>query len=161
MWTREATYADVDAVCDNLNQISADEMIKAGIVDRWQVKLRAKMCKNNGLLHVGMKDSVPICIFGSIPFEINTMRTWFIGSDEYFNKSPATIRDSARYIAKMAARFPNYTFESFSLSNHPAALKWFRAMGFRFVEIDPSGARRFRFVGRNSTSSKECATYIE
>ena len=160
MWLRSATYADVDAVCDNLSQISADEMAKAGVQHRWHVKKRAKICKDQGFLHVGLKGDTPICIFGSIPYDTNVMRTWFIGSDEYFDKSPVTIRDSAKHIAKIAKAFPHFTFESFSLSDNPAVLKWFRALGFRFAESLPGGMRRFRFVGRNSTNDKECATYM-
>ncbi|MEP6827746.1 MAG: hypothetical protein ABJA10_06700 [Aestuariivirga sp.] len=159
MWFKGATYADVDAVCDNLSQISADEMAGSNVTDRWQVKLRAMRCKNDGFLHVGIKNEVPICIFGAIRFETNTMRTWFIGTDDYFVKDSTIIRDTIRHMAKMAKVFPHYSFESLSHSANPSALKWFRALGFSFVDIAPNGVRRYRFVGRNSTNHKECATH--
>ncbi|MEO7016914.1 MAG: hypothetical protein ABI067_10280 [Leifsonia sp.] len=161
MWFKGATYADVDTVCDNFSQISADEMAKAGVINRWQVKLRAKRCKDDGFLHVGIKNDVPICIFGAVRFETNEMRTWFVGTDDYFVKDSTIIRDTIRHLAKMAKVFPHHTFESFSHSTNQASLKWFRTLGFRFVDNTPEGAKRFRFVGRNSTNSKECATYTD
>lgn len=161
MWHRQATYADVDAVLDNLSQISADEMSKVGIQNRWAVKLRAKMCKDKGTFHAGIKGDKPICIFGAIPFETNTLRTWFIGSDDYFTNDLSTLRGSRRYMDYLAKRFPHFSIESLSRSEHPAVLKWFRAMGFGYVDIDEAnGIRKFRYGGKNSTTGKECATPV-
>ena len=160
MWFKGATYKDVDAVCDNLSQISASEMAAAKGKDRWQAKLRAKSCKDGGFLHVGIKNEIPICVFGAMRFDTNVMRTWFIGTDDYFVKDKTIIRDTIRHMAKMAKVFPHCTFESYSSSSDSATLKWFRTLGFRLVSAE-GGIRLFRYVGRNSTSAKEYATYLD
>lgn len=159
MYFKGASYSDVDAVCHEISQISGAELFANGVDDHWKVKLRAKKCKDDGFLKVGFIGDKPVCIFGGAKSEINTMKTWFIATEEYFNGSVTTIRDTIRQMQHEAKVWPHFGFESASKSDHPAMLKWFRTLGFSFIKVDEnSGARIFRYVGRNSTNSKECAT---
>lgn len=150
MIIRDARFTDVEEVMDKLSNVSLYEMGRAGVENAWQGLRRAKMCKDKGFLKVAFDGDTPMFIFGAVTVDSCTMRTWFIATEQYFDKKVSHVKDTARFMAEIAARYPNRVFEAISLSNHPSVNKWFAAIGFSRVKYTDGGTI-YRHVGRRWT----------
>lgn len=155
MYLQDGRYADVEAVMDDMSEISLNEMGKSGVVNAWQGLRRAKICKDTGFLKVMRDDKGPLFIFGAVRTDVASMRTWFIAADRYF-ANPLAVRSTAKAMARVAQSYPRHVFESISKSDHPKTTKWFESLGFKLVKWQ-DGGKVYRFVGRNSTGRKKSA----
>lgn len=160
----EARYDDVDKVVDKISGISFQELLDFGVVHkvtgqphRFLCMKRAKLCKEKGFLKIMRKGEDPQFVFGAAELERGVYRTWFMGTESYFDPANrAGVRATAKAMASIAGRHPRHTFEARSASKHEAVLRWFGAIGFSFVE-QKDGAMTFRYVGRNSTKAGKYA----
>lgn len=156
----EARYADVEDVMDRMSDITLAEMVACGVTTAWQGLKRAKLCKDKGFLKVMRKGEDPQFIFGAAEIDKGTYRTWFLGTESYFDPANrSAMRATAKAMASVAARHPRHTFEARSASKHESVLRWFGLLGFSFVE-QKNGTMVFRYVGRNSTKAGKYANLI-
>ena len=153
MYLMDATYENVRDVMHDMSDISLAEMGAAGATNAWQGLIRAKLCKDKGFLKAIMLGPTPVAIFGAAKVDVNTMRTWFIGSDKYFSLKIAGVKVAAREMARMAEAYPHFSFESVSASTEPSVIKWFSALGFNRVKTEGCWTT-FRYVGRKLKNAK-------
>jgi hypothetical protein len=151
MLMRDARYSDVENVMDQLSDISLQEMAKTGVVNAWQGLKRAKICKDTGFLKIMEDLEGPLFIFGAVKIDVSSLRTWFIATERYFNQ-PMAAKGTAKAMRRIAKAYPHHVFETISLSNHPASLKWFQTLGFEMVKRE-GPATIYRYVGKNSTNA--------
>jgi hypothetical protein len=153
MYIMEAKYRDVEAVMDRLSAISLGEMAANNVTDAWHGLKRAKLCKDHGFLKVIKDGHTPMAIFGAIK-DKQVYRTWFIATEDFFAKKITCAKVVAREIARTQARMPHMTFEAYTKPQHPQFQKWFRVIGFKFIEaIDD--VMLFRYTGRQAIRAEK------
>lgn len=157
---RDARFDDVRDVMDKISDVSLEEMTNCGVTNAWQGLKRAKLCKDEGFLKVGMDGDEPLFIFGAATVATGQFRTWFIGTERYFDpKNARAIKATAKIMANIAKRFSNFTFEARTASRRDQVLRWFSLLGFNYVSRE-DGMMIFRYVGRKLAKSQRCAKFL-
>ncbi len=149
----EARYSDVEDVMHDMSDLSLQEMAACGVKHAWHGLKRAKVCKDKGFLKVMRDDKGPLFVFGAAEMNPGVFRTWFIGTERYFDpKNVKVAAATAKAMASIADRHPRFVFEARSASRHEQVLRWFGLLGFSFVE-QKDGMLAFRYVGRKLANS--------
>jgi len=137
---RPTTAEDVRAVLGNLSLISAEELNKAGVIDREAVVLALL---SGGEAETFCEAGAPVCILGCTVSD-RRLGTWFIATERFFNLKAATVFPSRRVLREIRERHPGIPIEACSWSKHPQARRWFELLGFKLLEAN--GYLRFRLV---------------
>jgi hypothetical protein len=157
---RDARFDDVRDVMDKISDVSLEEMTNCGVMNAWQGLKRAKLCKDSGFLKVAFDGSEPLFIFGAATVATGQFRTWFIGTDKYFDpKNAKMIKATARVMEQLAKRFSHFSFEARTASRRDQVLRWFSLLGFNYVSRE-DGMMVFRYVGRKLAKSQNCAKFL-
>ena len=85
----EARYSDVEDVMHDMSDLSLQEMAACGVKHAWHGLKRAKVCKDKGFLKVMRDDKGPLFVFGAAEMNPGVFRTWFIGTERYFDLTGA------------------------------------------------------------------------
>lgn len=156
----EARYDDVRDVMDKMSEISLKEMAACGVNNAWLGLKRAKMCKDKGFLKVMRDGEEPLFIFGAAELWSGTYRTWFIGTEKYFDpKNRKAQLATVRTMEQIAKRSPRHVFEASTASTHENVLRWFGMLGFDYVDRK-DGRITFRYVGRKLANSGKYAKLL-
>jgi hypothetical protein len=140
---RTATTADLAAIFRDLALRMADQYATAGLnID--EVKDEFLMCLREGRGHTLLEDGKPVAIIAWREVE-HAAQTAFAAHESFFSRS--TVRFCEKHIRRIQALCGNLPIHSYSWSDRPEVVKWFRVLGFKegergqgyiVFELDPA-----------------------
>ena len=140
---RTATIADLSSIFKDLALRMADQYATAGLnID--EVKDEFLMCLREGRGHTLLEGGKPVAMIAWREVD-HAAQTAFAAHDSFFSRS--TVRFCKKHIRLIQALCGNLPVHSYSWSDRPEVVKWFRVLGFKerergqgyiVFELDPA-----------------------
>jgi hypothetical protein len=135
-------YEDIESVINRLSEQHRGEFSKVGFPSQ---------DFTNRLLQFLWSGDTKALYFNGNPQAILSIKvdpslgpiTWLLCTTEYFENGLPALRASRRYMQDAVIR--HGVIHSFVGSGHPAASKWMRALGFKFI-ADVGNTKLFRYT---------------
>ena len=144
---RTATPGDLAEIFRDLAIRMADQYATAGLnID--EVKDEFMMCMREGRGHTLLQDGRPAAIIAWREAD-GAAQTAFAAHESFFSRS--SVRFCKKHIRRIQALCGNLPIHSYSWSDRPEVMKWFRVLGFEererangyvVFELDPAGRWR-------------------
>jgi hypothetical protein len=123
---RTATPADLVEIFKDLARRMADQYATAGLnID--EVKDEFMMCLKEGRGHTLLQDGQPVAIIAWREAD-DAAQTAFAAHESFFSRS--SVRFCKKHIRRIQALCGNLPIHSYSWSDRPEVMKWFRILGF-------------------------------
>ncbi len=140
---RTATTADLSEILRGLSLRMADQYAAAGL-NIEEVKDEFLMALREGRGHTLLESGKPAAIIAWREID-HAAQTAFAAHESFFSRN--TVRFCKKHVRRIQALCGNLPIHSYSWSDRPEVVKWFRILGFRegergngFVvfELDPA-----------------------
>lgn len=127
---RAATTADLTAILRGLAVRMTDQYTAAGL-NIEKVKDEFLMALREGRGHTLLENGKPVAMIAWREVD-HVAQTAFAAHESFF--SGATVRFCKKHIRHIQALCGNLPIHSYSWSDRPEVVKWFRVLGFKEIE---------------------------
>lgn len=128
---RRAHPRDARFIAERMWERGAAELRKCGLDDRKAIQERLRLYSQTPLSFAMFDGDEPIAFFGALRMAPEYYRTWFQATDAFVSHGMASTKQLKKFLAAQVVNYPGAVLDLVTASEHPAADKWFRLLGFR------------------------------
>lgn len=123
---------DIEEVFINGSQVTKEEF---GGMSYSELRDWANEVCDSGAVTVFHKGK-PVAVFGHTchPRGRDTRCTWFLSTEQFMEMGAKSIIYARNYMRRLQKLYPKTMFVSYTTSTHPHKERWFKALGFSFIE---------------------------